>query len=66
MLVQTTITTIKSTTLLGADFQITTIEQTVSAFCDCCPNQTIGSEEALKQQGWSLSSNCQFCPECND
>jgi hypothetical protein len=66
MQIQTTTITTENTTSFGANFQITTFEQTVSAFCDCCDNQATGAEETLKNQGWELNSSCQFCPDCND
>lgn len=66
MQVQATTITTENTQVLGANFQITTFEQTVSAFCDCCDSQATGAEENLKNAGWHLGSRQQFCPNCNE
>ena len=61
---QMTITTEKQVSF-GDEFQITTFEQTVTAFCDCCPNQAVGAKTKLENQGWFLGQKAQFCPDCN-
>lgn len=65
MQVTTTTITTENATVIGTNFQITTFEQSVSAFCDCCDNRASGAEETLIGQGWYLGSRQQFCPECN-
>jgi hypothetical protein len=66
MQIQTTTITTETANIIGANFQITTFEQTVSAFCDCCDSQASGAETVLEKQGWFLGSQAQFCPNCND
>lgn len=61
----TTITNETMNTTNGATFKITTFEQSISAFCDCCDNQANGAKEILENRGWFLGSQSQFCPECN-
>jgi len=65
MTVETTTITTQTQNVIGQNFLITTIEQTVNAFCDCCDNQASGAREMLENRGWSLGSSAQFCPECN-
>lgn len=65
MQVQTTTITTETTTAIGANFKVTTFEQTTTAFCDCCPNQSTGTVNELKQRGWTVSQGSEFCPECN-
>ncbi len=65
MQIETTTKTTQSQTVEGVNFQITTFEQSISAFCDCCPNQSSGTKSSLENSGWFLG-NEQFCPECND
>lgn len=60
-----TITTDTMTTSFGANFQITTFEQTISAFCDCCDNQSNGTKEELTRRGWGFGNGSEFCPDCN-
>lgn len=65
MTVQTLTITTETTQADGVNFKVTTFEQTVSAFCDCCPNQQTGIENGLRRAGWHLGQNEQFCPDCN-
>ncbi len=65
MQIQTTLITTENTTSFGANFQITTFEQTVLAFCDTCDSQATGAETLLEQAGWHLGRREQFCPNCN-
>ncbi|MDQ3747960.1 MAG: hypothetical protein M3367_02930 [Acidobacteriota bacterium] len=65
MTIETTITTIETQNVLGANFQITTFEQTIAAFCDCCDAEATGAKTHLENQGWHLGSREQFCPTCN-
>lgn len=65
MQVETTITTTETQTVGNMNFQIKTFEQTISAFCDCCPNQANGTKPELEKRGWELNANSQFCPNCN-
>lgn len=65
MTVQTLTITTETTQAAGANFKVTTFEQTTTAFCDCCPNQANGTKEGLERQGWSMGSREQFCPDCN-
>ncbi len=65
MQVQTTTTTTENVSALGANFQIVTFEQTITAFCDTCANNANGTITALENQGWHLGRNEQFCSECN-
>lgn len=66
MQIQTTIITTEQTTSFGVNFQITTFEQTVSAFCDTCSANDEGTETVLENQGWHLGRREQFCPNCNE
>ncbi len=65
MQVQTTTTTTETMNAGGANFQIKTVEQTTTAFCDCCPNQSTGTESELKRRGWGFGNGSEFCPDCN-
>lgn len=65
MQIETTTITTETMNVIGTNFQITTYEQSISAFCDCCPNQANGAKEILENRGWFLGSQSQFCPECN-
>jgi hypothetical protein len=65
MQIQTTTITSETQSALGESFQITTYEQTTTAFCDCCPNQGTGTRKELERRGWYLGSREEFCPECN-
>jgi len=65
MQIQTTTITTETMEVLGDNFQITTFEQSISAFCDCCSNQASGTKTSLENSGWYLGRNEQFCPECN-
>ncbi len=65
MQIQTTTKTIENQTVEGVNFQITTFEQSITAFCDCCPNQLSGTKSSLENHGWFLGNESQFCPECN-
>jgi hypothetical protein len=66
MQIQTlTITTETQTTSDNSSFKITTFEQTTTAFCDCCPNQSTGTKRQLENSGWFLGRNEEFCPDCN-
>lgn len=57
--------TVQNQTVLGSHFQITTIEATISAYCDCCDNQATGTKSQLENRGWYCGSREQFCPEHN-
>lgn len=65
MQIQTTTKTIENQTVENVNFQLTTYEQKLSAFCDCCSNNATGTREALENRGWYLGRREQFCPECN-
>ena len=65
MQVETTIITTELQTVFGQTFEIKTYEQSITAFCDCCPNQATGVKDNLINQGWYLSQREEFCPECN-
>ena len=65
MQIQTTITTKETQNIEGSFFEIKTIEQTTSVFCECCSNQATGTKEGLRHQGWSFGNGCEFCPTCN-
>ncbi len=65
MQIQTTTITTETTQVLGANFQITVIEQEITAFCDTCPNNSTATKQTLINRGWHLGSREQFCPECN-
>lgn len=65
MQIQTTTITTEQQAVSGANFTVTTFEQTVSAFCDTCDSQATGAETVLENRGWYLGRNEQFCPECN-
>ncbi|HEX8637938.1 MAG TPA: hypothetical protein VF692_07750 [Pyrinomonadaceae bacterium] len=65
MQIQTTTITTEAAQSFGANFQITTFEQTVSAFCDLCDNEANGAQTVLENRGWHLGQNEQFCPDCN-
>lgn len=41
-------------------------KQTVNAHCDCCSNQSTGTEDSLRARGWGFGGGSEFCPECND
>ncbi len=66
MQIQTTIIETSQTAALGATFQVTVYEQSISVFCDCCSNQATGTKDALRNQGWSFFNGSEFCPNCND
>ncbi len=66
MQIQTTTITTEAMNVIGANFQITTFEQTTSAFCDTCDSQADGAESVLESRGWFLGSKAQFCPNCNE
>lgn len=66
MQIETTTITTENTIAANVPFTVTTFEQTVSAFCDCCDNEANGAKETLENQGWYLGSKAQFCPNCND
>jgi len=57
--------TVQTQTVEGNHFQITTIEATISAFCDCCDNRATGTKAELEARGWHCGNREQFCPECN-
>lgn len=61
MQIQTPTITTEQMNAPGANLQI----KKLNAFCDCCDNQASGTKEDLARRGWGLSSDCQFCPECN-
>lgn len=65
MQTQTTTITTDAMNAHGASFQITTFEQTTTAFCDVCDNQASGTKATLQNQGWHLGQHEEFCPECN-
>ncbi len=65
MQIETTTITTESTQVLGANFQVTTFEQQITAFCDICPNNATAAKETLENRGWYLGRNEEFCPECN-
>jgi hypothetical protein len=65
MQVQTLTITTEAETIGNVNFQITTFEQTITVFCDCCPNQQSGTKTQLERQGWSIGRNAEFCPNCN-
>lgn len=65
MQIETTVITTETTQVLGSNFQITTFEQSITAFCDCCDNNQTGTKTQLKNNGWHCGRNEQFCPECN-
>ncbi len=65
MQIQTTTITTETMESFGANFQITIYEQKMTAFCDCCDNQSTGTKQQLENRGWEMNANCQFCPECN-
>lgn len=65
MQIQTTTITTENQIALGENFQITTFEQSITAFCDCCPNNQTGTKSQLENQGWFLGQREQFCAECN-
>lgn len=61
----TTITTEAMTTSDNSSFKITTFEQTTTAFCDCCDNQSTGTKSELTRRGWGFGKGSEFCPDCN-
>lgn len=65
MQVQTTTVTTERTIVADTTFKITTFEQTTTAFCDCCSNQSTGTVSELKRRGWGFAQGAEFCPMCN-
>lgn len=65
MQVQTTTITTETMKLTDAAFKITTLEQTTTAFCDCCDNQSTGTKDELRRRGWGFAQGAEFCPDCN-
>jgi hypothetical protein len=52
MQTQTLTITTETMNASGENFQITTFENRISAFCDCCSNQASGTKIELQNQGW--------------
>ena len=65
MLAETLTITTETQIADGVSFQITTFENTITAFCDCCSNSADGTKSELENRGWHCGRNEQFCPDCN-
>lgn len=65
MQIQTTTITTEKMNVEGDNFQVTVFEQTTTAFCDCCDNQSTGTKDELKRRGWGFANGAEFCPMCN-
>ena len=55
----------KTMPVQNINFQITSFEQTTTAFCDCCDNQATATKDELKRRGWGFAQGSEFCPDCN-
>lgn len=66
MQIQTTTITTETAEVFGANFQVTTFEQTTTGFCDVCGDRQTGTADSLRAAGWYLGRNEHFCPNCND
>jgi Zn finger protein HypA/HybF involved in hydrogenase expression len=65
MLAETLTITTETTNAQGAQFEITTFELEMTAFCDCCSNSDSGARTQLEARGWTFGKGCEFCGECS-
>lgn len=63
MAFQTTTIATQTQTVDSAVFQITTFEQRITVFCDCCDATETGTKTQLENRGWLLCGTSEFCDE---